>query len=225
MESAPWLSLLDLASARLGGLTLAASDDFFAEKENLLQPGAAQYKDGVYTDRGKWMDGWESRRNRDPSKHHDWVVVRLGLPGRLAGFDVDTSFFVGNAPEHAAVDALATPDGRPLRPHEVASLPESAWTEVLPKTAVERGAHNFLALTAEQAARVPRATHVRLRIFPDGGVARFARTARWCPTGRTPCPASSSTSPAWPGAGARWPATTPSSRPRTTSTCRGRRAA
>jgi len=171
IEKPTWASRLDLASARLGGLTLASSDDFFAEKENLLLDQPAEFKVGSFTDRGKWMDGWESRRNRDPAKHHDWVVLRLGLAGRIAGFDVDTSFFVGNAPEHVAIDALAY-EG-PLRPHEVPTINPALWVEVLPKTAVERGAHNFLALSDAQSALVARATHVRLRIFPDGGVARF----------------------------------------------------
>ncbi len=172
----PFGDLLDLASQRLGGLPLAASDDFFAEKENLLKAGAAEFQVGVYTDRGKWMDGWESRRNRDSAKEHDWVALRLGLPGELAGLDVDTSFFVGNAPEEVAVDALET--AAPLRPHEVATLPEGAWSELLPRTRVERGAHNYLALPASARRRV---THVRLRIYPDGGVARFRAYGRVLP--------------------------------------------
>ncbi|MCC6620697.1 MAG: allantoicase [Deltaproteobacteria bacterium] len=169
-ENAPhWASLLDLASARLGGLPLAASDDFFAEKENLLMPAPAEFKVGVYTDRGKWMDGWESRRNRDPRKDHDWVVLRLGLPGAVLGFDVDTSFFVGNAPEAVAIDLLSHP--APLRPHEAGEV--ASWVEVVPPTRVERGAHNFIAVHGDRQALVARATHARLRIFPDGGVARF----------------------------------------------------
>ncbi len=163
----PFADLLDLASARLGGLPLAGSDDFFAEKENLLKNEPAEFVVGAFTDRGKWMDGWESRRNRDPHKDHDWVVVRLGLPGSIHGIDVDTSFFVGNAPETIALDGLDHPAA--LRPHEVAALPSDAWFSLLPVTPVARGAHNFLALPA--ASR--RVTHLRLRIFPDGGVARF----------------------------------------------------
>jgi allantoicase len=162
----PFGDLLDLASARLGGLPLATSDDFFAEKENLLKVEPAEFQVGAYTDRGKWMDGWESRRSRTPGKDHDWVVIRLGLPGEILGVDVDTSYFVGNAPEAVAIDALDHTGA--LRPHEVDTLPASAWREVLPLTKVERGAHNFLALPASG-----RATHLRLRIFPDGGVARF----------------------------------------------------
>lgn len=162
----PYADFLDLASARVGGLTLMASDDFFAEKENLLKPEEPGYAAGIFTDRGKWMDGWESRRNRAPEHDHDWVVVRLGLPGVIHGVDIDTSYFLGNAPEEVAIDGLE--HSGPLRPHELAAIPEGAWRLLLDRTRVERGAHNLLELRA-----CPRVTHLRLRIFPDGGVARF----------------------------------------------------
>jgi allantoicase len=163
----PFADLVDLASARLGGLTLVASDEFFAEKENLLKPEPAEFVVGAYTDRGKWMDGWESRRNRDPEKDHDWVVVRLGLPGEVRGVDVDTSYFVGNAPEEVAVEGLR--HAGPLRPHEVGQVSEAGWQPLLPRTRVERGAHNYLELKASPAP----VSHLRLRMFPDGGVARL----------------------------------------------------
>jgi allantoicase len=167
VEQNPFAELLDLASARLGGLPLASSDDFFAEKENLLKPEPAEFVVGAYTDRGKWMDGWESRRNRDPAKDCDWVVVRLGLPGKIHGVDIDTSYFVGNAPEAITLEALDHEGA--LRPHEVQHLPESAWSALLPETPVARGAHNFLPLPTPSA----RVTHLRLKIVPDGGVARL----------------------------------------------------
>src|SRR5438552_6918983 len=101
--------LVDLASARLGGSTLLANDEFFAEKENLLKPARAVFLPDEYTERGKWMDGWETRRRRTPG--HDWCIVRLGLPGLLRGFDVDTAHFLGNHPAYASIDAIdASPD-------------------------------------------------------------------------------------------------------------------
>jgi allantoicase len=162
----PFSDLLDLAASNLGGLALASNDDFFAKRDNLLKPGPAVFDVDAYTERGKWMDGWESRRNRTPDKDHDWAVIRLGLPGAVHGVDVDTSYFVGNAPEEVAIDALEHKAA--LRPHEVSALPEASWREVLPRTRVDRGAHNYLKI--ENSGRV---THLRLRIFPDGGVARF----------------------------------------------------
>ena len=101
--------LFDLASLRLGGAVLDANDEFFAQKENLLKPTAPVFLEHEYTDRGKWMDGWESRRRRVPG--HDYCLVRLGLPGIVRGVVVDTAFFRGNFPEACAIEAcVARPD-------------------------------------------------------------------------------------------------------------------
>ena len=91
--------LPDLAGERLGGAVLWANDEFFAPKENLLREAPAVWKEGEYTDRGKWMDGWETRRHRAPL--HDWCLIRLGLPGIVRGVVIDTAFFRGNFPEAA----------------------------------------------------------------------------------------------------------------------------
>src|SRR5260221_10307067 len=101
--------LIDLASERLGGSVLYASDDYFAEKENLLKPQPAVWREHEYTDRGKWMDGWESRRKRAPG--HDFAIVRLGAPGVVRGVVVDTAFFRGNYPEHCSIEGcVARPE-------------------------------------------------------------------------------------------------------------------
>ena len=97
--------LLDLASERLGGSVLYANDDYFAEKENLLKPSKPVWKEHEYTDRGKWMDGWESRRKRVPG--HDFAIIRLGLRGVVRGVVVDTAFFRGNYPESCSIDGTA----------------------------------------------------------------------------------------------------------------------
>lgn len=156
--------LVNLASERLGGRALLASDEFFAEKENLLKPEPAVFVPDRYTDRGKWMDGWETRRRRPPGPGPDWCVVRLGLPGMLRGFDVDTSHFKGNFPESCSIEAVDASAGA-----DVASL--SGWVEVLPRTALKGDAHNLLSVADRH--RGSRFTHVRLNIFPDGGVARL----------------------------------------------------
>src|SRR5213079_225458 len=95
--------LVDLASERLGGAVIAANDEFFAEKENLVKPLAPAWKEGLYNDRGKWMDGWETRRRREPG--FDWAIIRLGIPGVVHGVVVDTAFFTGNYPEHCSIEA------------------------------------------------------------------------------------------------------------------------
>jgi allantoicase len=155
--------LVDLAAARTGGVALAASDEFFAPKENLLKPGRGVFLPDEYTENGKWMDGWETRRKRTPG--HDWCIVKLGLPGVIRGVDVDTNHFTGNFPEHCALDACAA-DGRLT----VEALLQGGveWTELLPVSRLEGGARNLFPIAGEQ-----RFTHVRLRIYPDGGVARL----------------------------------------------------
>lgn len=153
---------LDLASAALGAEALLASDEFFAGKENMLKVHEPEWREGVYTDRGKWMDGWEPRRRRAPG--HDWCIVRLGVPGDLVGVDIDTRFFMGNHPPFASLWATTAPaDASPEWLRDCA-----VWTPVLDQVALERGGHNVFGLRPIQGA-----THVRLDIYPAGGVARL----------------------------------------------------
>ncbi|MFT4605918.1 MAG: allantoicase [Rhodothermales bacterium] len=151
MSTPSFTSLIDLAALRLGGEVLEATDDFFAEKENLIKQEEAVFKPGLYTDNGKWMDGWESRRKRGPG--YDWAVISLGLRGIIRGLDVDTSHFRGNHPPHVSLDGR---DG------------DGPWTEVQPRTAIDEDSHNFVPVADQRPC-----THVRLNIFPDGGVARL----------------------------------------------------
>jgi allantoicase len=157
----PFLDLVDLAAERLGAAVIAANDEFFAPKENLIKQTTPIWIEDKYTERGKWMDGWETRRRRD-SGDHDWCIVRLGVPGVVRGVDVDTAYFKGNYPEACAIDAC-----------DVAGLPSveelsPAWREILPRTPIAGDSHNLIPI-----AIAPRATHLRLRIYPDGGVARL----------------------------------------------------
>lgn len=155
--------LIDLASERLGGAVLYANDDFFAPKENLLKVSAPIWREGAYTGRGKWMDGWESRRRRTPG--FDWCVIRLGLAGRVRGVVVDTSYFRGNYPEQCSLEAVGV-EGRP----SVEQLIEGAteWTEILPVSQLRGDSQN--PFTVERGGRF---THLRFKIYPDGGVARL----------------------------------------------------
>ncbi|MCA3012288.1 MAG: allantoicase [Myxococcaceae bacterium] len=155
--------LVDLSADALGTFVLFATDDYFAEKENLLKPGAPEWREGAYTDKGKWMDGWESQRRR--SDGHDFAVIRLGASGRVHGALVDTTHFKGNAPQAVSLEAIDAP---------LTATPQwldaaDGWFEVLPRQPVKPDAPNALLA----AAPTPRVTHVRLRIFPDGGVARL----------------------------------------------------
>jgi allantoicase len=156
-------SLVNLAEARLGASVLYANDDFFAEKENLLKPQKAVFIDGKYTDRGKWMDGWESRRKRVPG--HDFAIVRLGVPGAIHEVVVDTAFFKGNFPESCSIEGAVIP-GYP-QPDELIS-DQIAWTEILPRNKLKGDSENRFKIASRE-----RFTHVRLHIYPDGGVARL----------------------------------------------------
>lgn len=155
--------LVDLASEKLGGAVLVANDEFFAPKENLLKPGAPVFIEGKYTDLGKWMDGWETRRRRTPG--YDWCIIRLGAPGIIRGIVVDTSFFRGNYPEQCSLEACALP-GLPTAEELIAESIQ--WTQILPQLSLAGDSQNPFATESEQAF-----THLRLKIFPDGGVARL----------------------------------------------------
>jgi allantoicase len=155
--------LIDLAAERLGGAVLVANDEFFAPKENLLKAGAPIFIEGKYTDLGKWMDGWESRRRRSPG--FDWCVIRLGLPGIIRGVVVDTSHFKGNYPEQCSLEAC-TVNGNPTT--EDLFREETRWTEILPLSQLKGDSQNPFPI-----AHAQRVTHLRFKIYPDGGVARL----------------------------------------------------
>ncbi len=162
-QAAAFSGLIDLVSERLGGKALLASDEFFAEKENLLKPGRGIFIPDKFTDRGKWMDGWESRRKRTPG--HDWCIIKLGLPGLVKGVDIDTNHFLGNNPAYASMDACVADGGS-----TGGQLNNTAnqWVEILPKSPVRPGSQNLFSV-----ADTRRWTHLRLNIYPDGGVARL----------------------------------------------------
>jgi allantoicase len=166
--------LIDLASASLGGQALACSDDFFAGMDNMLQPGRAVFVPGRYTDRGKWMDGWESRRKRGPG--HDYCLVRLGVPGEVLAFDIDTQHFNGNQPAFASVDGLLAE-----RDATAAQLLEQPFHELLAQAPLLPSSQNLFV-----ASHVGVVSHLRLNIFPDGGVARFRAYGRVSPSWRLP---------------------------------------
>jgi allantoicase len=159
--------LADLASERLGGRAIEANDEFFAPKENLLKETKPSFIQGKYTARGKWMDGWETRRRRRPG--HDWCIVRLGLPGIIRGVVVDTSFFKGNYPERFWLEGCDLGEKPPYN-NEKKRLraAETRWIELIPETMLQGDAQSSVPVNNEG-----RFTHLRLNIYPDGGVARL----------------------------------------------------
>src|SRR4051812_23372726 len=152
--------LPDLASRAVGGAVVAANDEFFAAKENLVV-AAEPAPRADFGHKGKEYDGWETRRRRSPG--HDWAIVRLGLPGIVAGVVVDTAFFTGNYPPRAAVEGAAV-EGHPT----VTELEKADWQPLLPLSDLAGDTANAFAVDSDR-----RVTHVRLSIHPDGGVARL----------------------------------------------------
>jgi len=158
--------LADLASERLGGRVVDANDEFFAPKENLVKESKPLFIEGKYTAHGKWMDGWETRRRRTPG--HDWCVVRLGLPGMIRGIVVDTSFFRGNYPERFSLEGCDLRKQPYKGEKNKLRSAKTSWVPVLPETALKGDSQNLFSV--ETGGRL---THLRLRIYPDGGVARL----------------------------------------------------
>jgi allantoicase len=148
---------VNLASAGLGAVALSTTDDFFAPVSRMLADNPAEFFPDRYDDNGKWMDGWESRRRRGPG--HDWAVVRLAAPGRILGFDVDTAHFTGNFPPACLIEGWWG-EGDPED--------GAAWTPLTAHAPLGPSAHHFLPCIEEGVF-----THVRLHMFPDGGVARL----------------------------------------------------
>lgn len=151
---------VNLADASYGAVAVRASDEFFAPRERMLAPARPVFYPDRYDDHGKWMDGWESRRRRGPG--HDWCVVKLARRGLVRAVNVETSFFTGNFPPEASLEAL-----------DKASLNEDAcenedWQEILSRWNIRGDSHNVVSL-----AEPVYATHLRLHIYPDGGIARL----------------------------------------------------
>jgi len=153
--------LPDLASRHLGGSVVAANDELFAERENLIKPEAPAYSTYTFGHKGQVYDGWETRRRREPG--HDYAIVRLGVPGVVRGVVVDTAFFKGNYPPEVSVEGAGV-EGYPS-PDE---LEAADWVELVPRSRVEGDTRNPFPVDTPL-----RCTHVRLSIYPDGGVARL----------------------------------------------------
>ncbi|WP_344443182.1 allantoicase [Kitasatospora nipponensis] len=169
----PFRRLPDLADRRLGAGVLAANDELFAERENLLLPTPARFQPHTFGPKGQLMDGWETRRRRGAgtdrphpdAEDHDWVLVRLGLPGVIHGVVVDTAHFRGNHPQRISVEAVELP-GTP-GPEELLA-PTTRWQQIVAPGAVRGHAANAFEVTERR-----RFTHLRLKQYPDGGIARL----------------------------------------------------
>jgi allantoicase len=147
---------VNLADASRGAVALLATDEFFAPKERMLDPAPPQFIPGKYDDHGKWMDGWETRRKR--GEGFDRCIVKLAYPGVLHGIDIDTSHFTGNFPPAASIEACTTSG----------VIEQAHWTEIVPAHNLRGNSHHYIALAGQQTW-----THLRINIYPDGGIARL----------------------------------------------------
>jgi allantoicase len=159
-EENPFREWIQLEQPRLGTRVTFATDEFFAAKERLIEPAEPVFIDDKYDDHGKWMDGWESRRKRTPG--HDHCIIRLGVPGAIHGFDIDTRHFTGNFPPEVSIEACQNDNQKDN------DSPDTGWTELVAKMDLQGDAHNYVAVTDDSVW-----THLRVNIFPDGGIARL----------------------------------------------------
>lgn len=160
-----FLAFPDLASRAAGGAVLWANDEVFAEKENLITPAAAEHRPATFGHKGQIYDGWETRRRRGATPDScDSAIIRLGAPALVHGVVVDTAWFTGNYPPHISVEA-ANVTGHPSVEELVH---KTEWTTIVERAAVNGDTRNPFPVKSTR-----RWTHVRLSMYPDGGIARF----------------------------------------------------
>ncbi|XP_016384697.1 allantoicase isoform X2 [Sinocyclocheilus rhinocerous] len=175
-----FLQFNNLACETAGGKVIFATDEWFAPARNLLKRDPPEFIATAFTEYGKWMDGWETRRKRIPG--HDWCIIQLGVPGIIHGFDVDTSFFTGNYAPYTSIQAACldqmpsfTLEGdrtgmaaSPSQFKAVEQLNSDSWEELVPITKLKPGysesCHNYLNVTYPH-----RVTHIRINIYPGIG--------------------------------------------------------
>ena len=150
--------LIDLAQPRLGTKVIYKTDDFFASANRIINPAPAVWKEGVFDTHGKWMDGWESRRKR--TSGHDYLILKLGKPGRIKKIDVDTSHFNGNQPSMVSLEGCNLSKNQTIK--------QAKWFQILGKKKTKANSHHFFNVSNNKVI-----THVKFNIFPDGGVARL----------------------------------------------------
>ena len=150
--------LIDLAQSRLGSEVVFKTDEFFAPAKRIINPWPPVFKEGVFDKHGKWMDGWETRRKRD--KGHDYLILKLGKPGKISKVDIDTSYFSGNQPRKFSLEACFCKNKLPKK--------NFRWKKILKKTHAQPNSHHFFNIKNKSIF-----THVKLNIYPDGGVARI----------------------------------------------------
>ena len=149
--------LIDLAQPRLGSKVIFKTDDFFGSANRIIDSSSPVFKEGLFDKNGKWMDGWESRRKRTPG--HDYLIIKLGKPGSISKVNVDTSHFNGNQPLMISIDACNSKSN---------NIKSFKWKNLVSKKKTKANSHHIFKTSSKSVF-----THIKLNIFPDGGVARL----------------------------------------------------
>ena len=149
--------LIDLAQPRLGSKVIFKTDDFFASANRIINPSPAVFKEGLFDKNGKWMDGWESRRKR--TSGHDFLIIKLGKSGSINKVDVDTSHFNGNQPSMISLEGCYS---------KSKNIKDLKWKTLIGKKKTKANSHHMFKSSSKSIF-----THIKLNIFPDGGVARL----------------------------------------------------
>jgi len=148
----------NLANARLGAEVISVTDEFFAERSRLLNPDEPVFYPDLYDDNGKWMDGWESRRRRSGGNDH--AIIKLGGPTVVRAINIDTAFFTGNFPHASRVmGAYHEGEGAPA---------ESRYRTLVDMAKLGPDAPHWFEVNQSEPV-----THLRLDMYPDGGIARL----------------------------------------------------
>ena len=150
--------LIDLAQSRLGSKIVYKTDEFFAPAKRIINPWPPVFKEGVFDKHGKWMDGWETKRRRN--KGYDYLIIRLGKEGKISRVNIDTTHFNGNQPNTASLQACHCKKNIPGK--------KIKWVTILKKKRIKPNTHNVFGIKNKSVF-----THIKLNIFPDGGVARL----------------------------------------------------
>ena len=150
--------LINLAQSRLGSKIVYKTDEFFAPAKRIINPWPPVFKEGVFDKHGKWMDGWETRRKR--KKDHDYLILKLGKPGKIYKVDIDTSYFSGNQPTKVSLEACYSKKKLPNK--------NTKWIKILKNKPTKANSHHFFNIKNKSIF-----THIKLNIYPDGGVARI----------------------------------------------------
>ena len=147
--------IIELSSLKLGGSILAYNNAHYGDVSALLSEG-----------RGKTMgDGWETRRRREPG--NDWIIIKLAQKGIIEKIEIDTAHFKGNYPDRASIQAISI--DKNITTKDLIQSSEN-WDVILDETKLTADNIHEYEINSNSKAE---ATHIRLNIYPDGGVSRL----------------------------------------------------